>query len=231
MSLVEDEPAASAMEGTRAPMPPAPRIIGPLHSLSPTAERILEAAKRVGIRGGYRALSFQSIASEAKIPKSTVVYHFHSKETLIAALLESLIHEQNLESVAAMEALPPGSERVHMLLEYQRRIAKNTDYWQLLFVLLPEIMRRGKLRSRFQEVLDWYWAIVLHSLGLPSQDANGRSLLPLASVILAVLEGLVLQFSIAPAGEFDLEGRFAVWEEIIGPYLQHLSETLPSHSG
>jgi AcrR family transcriptional regulator len=226
MSRVVDEFEGVSVGRSPSPMPPPPSSMNPFESLSPTASRILKAARRVAIKGGYRALSFQSVAEAAKVPKSTVVYHFRNKESLLAALLESLVHEQNTSAVEAMEALPDGPERVRVLLERHSLIARNTDYWRLVFALMPEITRRRSLRKRFGEIVDWYWALILHGLGLP-EAAGGRSLIPLASVLLAVLDGLAMQMYLTSPDQFDLDARFAVWAEIIEPYMRELMSSTP----
>jgi len=50
---------------------------------------IIDAAVNIINADGYAAASIMSIANEAKVSKGTVMYHFASKEELIAAIVET----------------------------------------------------------------------------------------------------------------------------------------------
>jgi AcrR family transcriptional regulator len=56
-----------------------------------TRNRLLDAAERIVARQGMRALTFDSLASEAEAAKGTVLYHFDSKDELSAALIERFV--------------------------------------------------------------------------------------------------------------------------------------------
>jgi AcrR family transcriptional regulator len=51
-------------------------------------ERILEAASRLFLRDGFRAVGVDTIVAEAGVAKMTLYAHFPSKDDLIAAYLE-----------------------------------------------------------------------------------------------------------------------------------------------
>jgi len=51
-------------------------------------ERILEAASRLFLRDGFRAVGVDTIVAEAGIAKMTLYTHFPSKDDLIVAYLE-----------------------------------------------------------------------------------------------------------------------------------------------
>ena len=55
---------------------------------SETASRILDVAERMARQGGYNAFSFRDIANEIGIKSASIHYHFPTKETLAAALVE-----------------------------------------------------------------------------------------------------------------------------------------------
>ena len=66
-----------------------------------TAERILDAAKRSLLDGGYAALSTRAIAEQAGVPLSQIHYHFGSKRQLVLALLE----QENVQRLARQRAM------------------------------------------------------------------------------------------------------------------------------
>ncbi len=68
----------------------------PVTDLPETAERILEAARRLLLRGGFEALRWDAIAAEAGRNKSAIKYYFGNKKGLILALVDSLDYEECL---------------------------------------------------------------------------------------------------------------------------------------
>ncbi len=55
---------------------------------SASRRKILEAAALVAVRDGLGAVTLDAVAKEAKISKGGLLYHFRSKDDLIAAMLE-----------------------------------------------------------------------------------------------------------------------------------------------
>jgi AcrR family transcriptional regulator len=64
------------------------------------AERILAAARSLGVRAGVGALSLQAIAEEAGVSKALLLYHYQGK----SALLEALVEQLGREGTARLEA-------------------------------------------------------------------------------------------------------------------------------
>jgi AcrR family transcriptional regulator len=53
----------------------------------PTPERLLDAAERVVVRDGAARLTMDAVVQEAGISKGGLLYHFPSKEALLAAMV------------------------------------------------------------------------------------------------------------------------------------------------
>lgn len=58
-----------------------------------TKHRLLQAAAAVTARDGFAALTLDSVASEAGVSKGGLLYHFESKEALVASMVEHLISD------------------------------------------------------------------------------------------------------------------------------------------
>jgi len=54
-----------------------------------TRERIIECARKLFSRDGYEATSIRAIARAAGMSDAAIHYHFHSKQELLSAVLES----------------------------------------------------------------------------------------------------------------------------------------------
>ena len=195
--------------------------VGPDAALSPTARRILAAARRLAVKGGYGALSLQAVADEAGELKSTIAYHFGDKAGLVTALMESLLHEGNRRAYEDLQLIPDKPGRVSALVAAHVKIAEDSGYWRLLFGLLPEIVKDKKLHAQFARLMKWYWEVDLRCLGLTLSPDHRDELDRLASLYLAVLEGFALQRQLIGT-DFDTAAHFAAWEAVIVPYMERL---------
>lgn len=101
-------------------------------------ERIVRAAARVVVEGGYDSLSIPAISGAAGISNQTFYQHFDSKRDAFLAAFEILGGEAFGAAVAAFERAGPGPEAIgaamRALLEY---IAGSTIFACLAFFELP----------------------------------------------------------------------------------------------
>jgi len=76
-----------------------------------TRKNILQAANRVVLRDGSNALTLDAVAKEAEVSKGGLLYHFPSKEALISAMVEDLIHsaDDSMRQLQASDPEPRGS--------------------------------------------------------------------------------------------------------------------------
>jgi AcrR family transcriptional regulator len=68
-----------------------------------TRDRILDAAERLFAERGYAATSLRSIMAEAGVNVAAIHYHFHSKESLLEAILLRRLDPANRERLSALE--------------------------------------------------------------------------------------------------------------------------------
>jgi len=76
-----------------------------------TRKNLLQAANRVVLRDGSNALTLDAVAKEAEVSKGGLLYHFPSKEALIAAMVEDLAQsaDQSMHQLQAEDPNPQGS--------------------------------------------------------------------------------------------------------------------------
>jgi AcrR family transcriptional regulator len=79
-------------------------------SPSDARARILDSAERIVRRGGVAALTLEAAAREAGVSKGGLLYHFASKEALLAAMLQRLAGfvTADFDLAVAAEAAGPG---------------------------------------------------------------------------------------------------------------------------
>jgi AcrR family transcriptional regulator len=185
----------------------------PAADLSPTAQRILEASKRLLDERGFGGLTFEAIAAEAHENRASIRYHFGNKAGLIAALADSVVHDDNITLLRTLRQPEAGADRVEMLLAMHRHSTKAQVGYGRFWDLFPQLIRDDELRTRMAELFRWYrdldeWALA------PDADARlKRELDPLCAITVAVCDGLAEQVAADP--EFDVDAVFDYWEGVM----------------
>jgi len=185
----------------------------PTAQLSPTARRLVTAARTLLARGGFEALTVEGVAAEAGAYRDSVRYHFGSKAAFIAAVVDSLAHDQSLAAVAETRVQPAGEERVHALVAGDRQLVDDRDAFRDFFAIFPHVLLDEELRSRVASLYDWYRDLYAGGMGDATSLGEER-LRRFASLMVAMTDGLAVQKLLDPEG-VDLEPLFALWEEIL----------------
>jgi AcrR family transcriptional regulator len=193
----------------------APPMVDPAERLSPTAKRLLAAARRVLARDGFSGLTLEAITVEAGENKAAIHYHFGNKDALITTLVEWLDHDDSVRLVAQLSEQKDREARLDLLLRLQR------EENQLFFDLLPHVLRDPALRSRLAELYQWYrdldGLVLAPEAGAAAEGDVGR----LAALAIAVGDGLTIQCAADPG--FDVGGVFKVWERLLRSALRELA--------
>jgi AcrR family transcriptional regulator len=196
-----------------------PAVDDPLDELPPTARRLLAAARHLLAEGGFEALSLQAIASEAGESKGSVSYYFRNKQGLVAALVDSLVHDANRALLTETARLPVGEQRVHALVEGEQRISSDVQSFTGFFEVLPHALRDPALRPRVAGLYESYRQTVMTCLGAGAEVAAASRLLPVAALMIAVVDGLSIQMGLDPEG-FDVRVPFRTWEAMLAAHLR-----------
>jgi AcrR family transcriptional regulator len=189
------------------------RIDDPVAELSPTARRLVSAARRLLARGGFEALTVEAVAAEAGTYRDAVRYYFGGKAAFIATVVDALAHDQSLEGSLRTRGLPPGGERVRALVDADRRLTEDLDSFRDFFTILPHALRDDELRERVARLYDWYRVLYVRALdgGDPARTA---ALQAHAHLMAAMADGLAVQKLLDPAG-VDLEALYGLWARML----------------
>ena len=185
----------------------------PTAQLSPTARRLVTAARTLLARGGFEALTVEGVAAEAGAYRDSVRYYFGSKAAFIAAVVDSLAHDQSLAAVTDTLAQPAGQERVRALVAGDRKLVDDRDSFRDFFAIFPHVLLDEELRARVAALYDWYRDLYAGGMGGAGAEGDAR-LRGLASLMVAMTDGLAVQKLLDPDG-VDLESLFGLWEEIL----------------
>jgi AcrR family transcriptional regulator len=165
--------------------------------LGPTAQRILESAKRLLAQQGFSALTLEAIATDAGVNKAATRYHFGSK----AGLLEALVDEIVLDECASMAHDLTGEatleERLDSFFQSVRRIAVEPATFGGFFDVLPHALRDKALRKRLVYLYEVWYQWNAEWLDLEAlDDARREALAGLGRLAAATIDGIAIQSSI-----------------------------------
>jgi AcrR family transcriptional regulator len=186
----------------------------PLSSLPGTARNLLVAAKEILAEDGFEALTLKTVSERAGENKAMVSYYFDNKAGLVAAVLDSVIHDEYLDSLDRMKDVGSG-ERVPRLVGEMQRMAAWAGDFQVFYELLPHVLRDDVLRRRLAMLFRWYWTKKLEWLGIDDGAAGlaDPDLLGLAQLLSAVIDGLAIQMAVDP--EMDLANPYRVLGQML----------------
>lgn len=186
----------------------------PLSDLPEVARKLLLAAKKIVATQGFDALSLNSISAASGENKAMISYYFGGKAGLIAAVLDSVIHDDYLTSVVRMQDVAPG-ERGRRMVEEIRQIVAAREEFLVFFELLPVALRDDMLRSRVRLLYEWYRSEKLGWLGvvdIPEASVDPE-ITGLAQILSAFIDGIAIQTAIDP--ELDLTQAYTVLTRMI----------------
>ena len=185
---------------------------------SPTAVRILEAAKKILSERGYAKLTLQAVEEESGEYRALVAYYFGSKQGLVDAIIDSLMDAEDETLREHLEGIEEPEERVRTLIDEQRQISADWRGFRAFYELLPHIMRDDRLREDL--AADYAKSRELDRQTLAAvRSGVGADLDQLAALSVAIVEGLAVQFA-ADQEHFDHEGTYRLWEDMVLAYLK-----------
>jgi AcrR family transcriptional regulator len=172
--------------------------------------RIVAAALDVFAERGYKGASLAQIAERVGITQQAVLYHFKSKDQLLVAALEERDREDRAWWAQTTESAPQDLDFLELC---QRLVEHNTQRLErvrLYTVLAGDSVidvhpAQAFFRQRYARLRE-QWA---DQLAAAYAHAGRRG--PSVAVVLAVLDGLQLQWLLDPDG-FDMVKEFQTFQ-------------------
>jgi AcrR family transcriptional regulator len=195
----------------------------PLSSLPETAQKLLLAAKGLIATEGFGALTLNAVSTASGENKAMISYYFGNKAGLVAAVLDSVIHDEYIASQDRMKNVRP-QDRCEKLIDEMRRMDTASDEFRVFFELLPHVLRDEALRRRIALLYRWYWSLKLEWLGVAGGTSalEDPDLLGLTQLLSAVIDGLAVQLAIDPG--LDLANPYRVFQEMLAAKVTSLAD-------
>lgn len=199
-----------------------PGLPGSGSGLPPTAQRLLEAARRLLARSGYNSLSVEAIGREAGENKALIRYYFGSKDGLIVALVDWLISE-TLWQARRRHAGRSGKESPSQAVtESNEALLDDPSSYRLFFDLLPRVLENPSMARQFAELYRAYREQNARTLWAGEPGAVPSEVLDIAALTVAISDGLAVQI-LAEPGSVDVSRALATWRLFVDHVLDALT--------
>jgi AcrR family transcriptional regulator len=178
-----------------------------------TEEAILDATLRSVATRGIAETSLDLIAADVGVAKSSILWHFGSKEGLLLRVAERAVAMMEHGPAQEILALPTLGERGEAMWRYYLETIKNRPELRrvVLYLIFASAESRPELRAGLQQLFRSMRALLAAGLESVFHDTKLRN--NLATLALAMLDGIFLQWLLEPEA-IDLDGLQALFRAI-----------------
>jgi AcrR family transcriptional regulator len=163
-----------------------------------TEEAILQATLRLLATRGVHGMSLDLLAEEVGIAKSSILWHFGTKEELLLRVAERVLEEVARGPAREMLALPTLEQRADAAWRFfEQTIRERPELRRLVLWLIFEcVEERPEMRTRLQQLYRSIREMFEQGLREVVPDAAQRR--RLAIITLATFDGLFIQWLLEP---------------------------------
>jgi AcrR family transcriptional regulator len=163
-----------------------------------TEEAILQATLTLLAKRGIRGMSLDLLSDEVGVAKSSILWHFGSKEELLLRVAERVLEEVARGPVRDMLALPTLEQRADAAWRFfEQTIRERPELRRLVLWLIFEcVEERPEMRTRLQQLYRSIRAMFEEGLREVVADVHRRR--RLAIITLATFDGLFIQWLLEP---------------------------------
>jgi AcrR family transcriptional regulator len=163
-----------------------------------TEEAILQAAMRLLATRGIQGTSLDLVAEEVGVAKSSILWHFGSKEELLLRVAERVYDEVTRGPAQKILARQSFEERAEASWRFfSETLRQNPELRRvILYLIFESVEGRPELRARLQQL---YRGIrEMYQIGLRDVVGDPRRRERLAVITVAALDGIFLQWLLDP---------------------------------
>ena len=183
--------------------------------------QLLEAAFTVAAREGISGVTVRAVAAEAGVSHGLLLFHFGTKERLVAELLDWLIENTSVLHVSEDVArFPLALDRLQALLQQEiDRVSHQPDHTRLFLEFWALGAQDESIRTRIRaEVVRYraaFLAIIDEVLHAETAVPAGATAAGLSAIAVSLIQGCAVQALIDPE-HFDTDEYVAAVRALIG---------------
>ena len=166
-----------------------------------TRTQILEVARKLLAQPGFQGVTLDRIAEETGTAKSSILWHFGTKEHLLLEVLDSLTRDLERSYRQNYPDDLPLTQKIRLFLrDYVRLMEECPEFWTVFFGMLFDAELISAIRDRAKEMYREYRRMIVHHLSTPAYPASEE----LAAAGVGLLDGVFIQWYLDPQG-IDLD--------------------------
>lgn len=198
-----------------------------------TRERLLEAAIQMLHERGYARTTTRQIVEAADAHLPAVNYFFGSKDNLMNEAVEQGLRRWAASTMVAVEAVDAAHPRERLRVSIERFFSTMTDDRRFAVAAIEafaQAERNDELRSRLAEAYREFRVLVARAATGATAAQPPAEFHDLASVLIALFDGLALQWILSPDDVPDVDSilnSLDTLNELIGNDDKKLARTTP----
>ena len=175
----------------------------PYVEASVRSRQFVAAARRVMVRDGVANTSLRAVAAEAQVPLGTLQYVFPSKEKLLRAAIEDVVDEiaEVLASSVRVDGGMALAIRQGAVTFWSQLVADQVNLQLMQHELLNHMLRAPGQQHLARRQYERYIGVITdwgRVAAANSREVCGVPFERLARIILAGIDGLILQYASNP---------------------------------
>lgn len=165
-----------------------------------TRKRIIEKAGKLMAEKGIKQTTLADIAREAQISRGTLFYYYASKNDLIYDILEKHLSDVTDAIFASLPRRKSDiADWVIVLRNTLTTLIQDENNAKINLYLLQEaILDNSDLKDRFAVKYQTWRELIAGQIARAFGIADSRRLPALGTLLLAMIDGLTIQFLLAP---------------------------------
>ena len=175
-------------------------------------QAILDAAARlIAVHGGNH-ITLDQVAEDCKIAKSSILWHFGSKDELLLEVVDATYHHFARAIILKFQTDLTLLEKITLLLnEYEKVSLERPEIPTIFFSFAFSSKKQKKIRDKIEAIYEWNRQAYREHFGISEN---------LAAMLLGMVNGVLIQWLMAPE-KISIQGLL---QEII-PVFHTLIET------
>ncbi|HLJ35436.1 MAG TPA: TetR/AcrR family transcriptional regulator, partial [Ktedonobacteraceae bacterium] len=181
-----------------------------------TRERIIAAAYKVLAEKGYDATTLREISREAQAAPGLIHYYFGGKDQLLVEVLKILSDRYTQATADLSRRVTPDQFLEAALLQPFARITEEPEWYRLRYELFALGLHNPMLTPGVRDLLEEGRQAISKAVSMGQQFrevSEAVAPLTLASLLLAVFDGLALQKIMDP--EVDMNAAYQLLVQMI----------------
>lgn len=162
-----------------------------------TRNHILEVTRRLLARPGFRGVTLDQIAEETGTAKSSILWHFGTKEHLLLEVLDGIMRELESRYRHTYPAHLPAEKKMQLLIrDYVHLMKQVPELGTVFFGMLFDAELIDTIRGRAKQMYREYREMIVQNLadsGIPVSEH-------LAAALAALFDGVFIQWYLDPKG-------------------------------